>query len=246
VALLADGRAEPADLLIGADGINSAIRTQLHGERKPRYAGYTTWRGLLDFPEDLAPSGHARKLWGPGRRFLYYRVGAGRLYWLALTRARAAGVDEPGAARAAVLGHHRDWETPVPEMIEATPEDAIERVDIADHRPLRRWGAGRVTLLGDAAHAMTPNMGQGACQAIEDAIVLARCLREGDGITGALRAYEAERRKRAAYFQRRSRMTGAMGRWRTPPAVRARDAMIRAAFNGPVTRQHAIEMRSAP
>jgi 2-polyprenyl-6-methoxyphenol hydroxylase-like FAD-dependent oxidoreductase len=248
-AKLASGATVDGDVLIGADGLNSALRTQLFGPRKPRYAGYTTWRGVLDFPEEEgAPSGDARKLWGPGRRLLFYRVGDGKLYWLALTRAREGEQDPPGGHREAVLEHHRGWEAPVEAMLEATDEAAIDRLDIVDHNPLRRWGEGRVTLLGDSAHAMTPNMGQGACQAMEDAIVLAQKLIASTDADPqlALRAYERERRKRAAYFQRHSRLVGTLGMWRAGLAVSARNVMIRAAFKGFVGRQHVTEMRTAP
>jgi 2-polyprenyl-6-methoxyphenol hydroxylase-like FAD-dependent oxidoreductase len=245
-AKFADGDSDRADLLIGADGINSAIRTQLMGPRSPRYAGYTTWRGLLDFPEAAAPSDYACKFWGPGSRFLYYRVGDGKLYWLALTRAPEGGADGPGGAKAAVLERHRGWHAPVEAILEATPAEAIDRHDITDHKPFDRWGEGRVTLLGDSAHAMTPNMGQGACQAIEDALVIVRELRAASGPEQALRSYEQERRKRTAYFQGHSRQVGVMGRWRSPLACRMRDAMVRAAFKGRVSRMHEDEMRTGP
>ena len=243
---LAGGGTERADLLVGADGINSAVRTQLLGARAPRYAGYTTWRGVLDFPDDDAPPGLARKLWGPGRRFLSYRIGDGRLYWLALARAAEGGSDAEGGARAAVLNEYRGWDGPVEAMIEATSESAIARVDIADHAPLRRWGEGRVTLLGDAAHAMTPNKGQGACQAIEDAVVITRELEGALDVPGALRRYEDARRKRTAGFQRESRMIGSLGRWRTGVACGVRDRLIRASFEGMGQRRHELEMRTAP
>jgi 2-polyprenyl-6-methoxyphenol hydroxylase-like FAD-dependent oxidoreductase len=242
----ADGDSDRADVLIGADGVNSAIRTQLIGPRKPRYAGYTTWRGLLDFPEEDAPLDYACKFWGPGKRFLYYRVGNRQLYWLALTRAGEGGQDAPAGHRAAVLDRHRGWHAPVEAILEATAEEAIDRHDITDHKPFSRWGEERVTLLGDSAHAMTPNMGQGACQAIEDAIVLVRELRKVQDPVQGLRAYEQERRKRTAYFQSHSRQVGVMGRWQSPLVCRARDAMIRAAFKGRVGRMHETEMRTGP
>jgi 2-polyprenyl-6-methoxyphenol hydroxylase-like FAD-dependent oxidoreductase len=243
---LSGGGSERATLLIGADGINSAVRTRLHGPREARYAGYTTWRGVLDFPESDAPSGLARKLWGPGRRFLSYRIGDGRLYWLALTRAAAGGSDPEDGRRAAVLAAHRGWDAPVEAMIEATDESAIARVDITDHAPLRRWGEGRVTLLGDAAHAMTPNKGQGACQAIEDALVLSRQLVGEPDVAVALRAYEDARRRRTASIQRESRMIGRLGRWQTRVACGVRDRIIRASFEGMGQRRYELEMRAAP
>jgi 2-polyprenyl-6-methoxyphenol hydroxylase-like FAD-dependent oxidoreductase len=104
------------------------------------------------------------------------------------------------------------WHRTVGELIEATVEDAILRTDIYDREPLdEHWGEGRVTLLGDAAHPMTPNLGQGAGQAMEDAVVLARCLREGGAIADSLRCYGRLRCDRAAMVVRRSRRVGMVG-----------------------------------
>ena len=100
----------------------------------------------------------------------------------------------------------------VGELIEATVEDAILRTDIYDREPLdEHWGEGRVTLLGDAAHPMTPNLGQGEGQAMEDAVVLARCLREGGATADSLRRYGRLRCDRAAMVVRRSRRVGMVG-----------------------------------
>src|SRR4029450_3459294 len=108
---------------------------------------------------------------------------------------------------------------PIPSLIEATPAVDILRHDIYDRPVLRTWGAGRITLLGDAAHPMTPNLGQGACQALEDAVVLAQCLREdADGVS-ALRSYEAMRIPRANAVVTQSRRVGRVGQWQHPVAV---------------------------
>jgi flavin-dependent dehydrogenase len=115
---------------------------------------------------------------------------------------------------------------PVGELIEATGEVAILRTDIYDREPLgERWGEGRVTLLGEAAHPMTPNLGQGACQAVEDAVVLARCLREA-GATAALRRYERLRSDRAAMIVRRARRVGRVGQVENPLLCRLRDRAL--------------------
>jgi 2-polyprenyl-6-methoxyphenol hydroxylase-like FAD-dependent oxidoreductase len=103
-----------------------------------------------------------------------------------------------------------------------------------------------VTLLGDAAHAMTPNKGQGACQAIEDALVLSRQLVGEPDVTVALRAYEDARRRRTASIQRESRMIGRLGRWQTRVACGVRDRIIRASFEGMGQRRYELEMRAAP
>ena len=123
------------------------------------------------------------------------------------------------------------WHQPVAELIAETEECEIRRDDLYDREPLDRpWGEGRVTLLGDAAHPMTPNLGQGACQAIEDAVVLARCVREvgKDGVPSALRRYEDLRRERVAWIVRRSRALGRVGQLENPILCRLRDVALRA------------------
>lgn len=224
-AHFADGGAARADLLIGADGIRSQVRALLHGDVPPSYAGYTAWRAVVPFePARLLPG----ESWGHGARFGQVPLRDGRVYWFA-TQSTPAGGRSPEGERAALLRIFAGWHDPIPALIAATPEEAILRHDIYDRPPLARWGAGRVTLLGDAAHPMTPNMGQGACQAIEDAAVLVRELRQGGDLVAALRRYEARRIPRTAAVVRQSRRIGAVGQWRHPLAVRLRDRLLRAA-----------------
>ncbi len=232
-ARLEGGDAVEADLLIGADGIRSAVRAQLLGEEPPRYAGYTCWRGVTDAPLDGpgdgplgGPRDRALELWGPGARFGVVPIDGGRTYWFATHDAPPGGQD-PEDVQASLLERFAGWAEPVARLIAATPPDRILRNDISDRPPAPRWGEGPVTLLGDAAHPMTPNMGQGACQAIEDAAVLAACLRaEADGPRG-LRRYEATRAARAHDFVRRSWRLGRLGQWRHPAARAARDLAVR-------------------
>jgi 2-polyprenyl-6-methoxyphenol hydroxylase-like FAD-dependent oxidoreductase len=117
------------------------------------------------------------------------------------------------------------WYEPARAAVEATGESKILRNDIYDRDPLRSWGAGRVTLLGDAAHPMTPNLGQGACQTIEDAVVLARCF--GGGISSSLRLYEERRIRRTAAVMRRSRLVGRVTQLENPLLCRLRDALAK-------------------
>jgi 2-polyprenyl-6-methoxyphenol hydroxylase-like FAD-dependent oxidoreductase len=140
---------------------------------------------------------------GAGTQFGVWPCGRGQLYWF-LTKNAPQGTTQANAD-AFGLSH---WAAPTPEIISATPEDAIVQNDIADRPPLSSWGRGRVTLLGDAAHAMTPNMGQGACQALEDAVVLANCLCRIRPVEEALRQYERLRIPRTAAIVRKSREAG--------------------------------------
>jgi 2-polyprenyl-6-methoxyphenol hydroxylase-like FAD-dependent oxidoreductase len=209
------------DVLIGADGIHSAVRATLIGAETPRFSGQACWRGLvpIDGLWDPALSG---EMWGAGTRFGLAAIGRGLLYWFAVTDAQAGVRHE--ANKDACRRTFADWHEPVRQIIDATPDDAILYNDIIDRPPSNHWGDGRVTLLGDAAHATTPNMAQGACMAIEDAVVLADCLRDSD-IQG-LRHYEARRRPRANAVVTRSWRIGQVGHWRSPLARYVRDSAI--------------------
>ena len=131
------------------------------------------------------------------------------------------------------------------QLLEATPEAAIYRREIADRDPIRIWGRDRVTLLGDAAHPITPNLGQGACQAIEDAVVLADQLGSGMDAVAALRIYELSRLERTSSFVRRARLIGSMGRWRNPLSCLVREQIAKRAIPGPALRRHRQDMAYA-
>jgi 2-polyprenyl-6-methoxyphenol hydroxylase-like FAD-dependent oxidoreductase len=220
---LADGRHLEGALLIGADGIRSAVRAQLLGDGEPLYAGYVAWRGVAE-PE-RAPE-EVSETWGCGRRFGIVPIEKGRVYWFATLNAPAGGRDEPGAVRRALENLFQGWHPPIPEMLAATPEQAILRNDMLHRLPVERWGEGRVTLLGDAAHPMTPNLGQGACQAIEDAITLADCLRQTPDPIAALREYEARRRPRANGFVRASLRLGRFAQADSAAGCWLRNALV--------------------
>ena len=128
--------------------------------------------------------------------------------------------------RESLLRLFGDWHAPIRELIAATPENAILRTDVLHRHPVRRWGRGRVTLLGDAAHPLTPNLGQGACLAIEDAVVLAGCLRVIPDPAAALRRYEDLRRPRTAGIARRAFHLGWIGQWQSAPLCRLRDRLV--------------------
>jgi 2-polyprenyl-6-methoxyphenol hydroxylase-like FAD-dependent oxidoreductase len=225
VARFADGREERGDLLVGADGIHSAVRAQLFGRRAPRYAGYTAYRGIAEAGEGSLPEGVGLNLLGRGTEFGLAGIGRGRFYWFA-TRNAPEGEREAAAGRKRqVLDLLSGWYEPARAAVEATAEPEILRNDIYDRDPIGRWGVGRVTLLGDAAHPMTPNLGQGACQAIEDAVVLARCLEAGDDeAPRSLRLYEERRVRRTATVVKRSRLAGRISQLENPLLCRLRDA----------------------
>ncbi len=228
---LAGGGEDRGDILVGADGLRSKTRSALFGPEKPRYAGYTAWRAVVEPKEELLPWGRGFESWGRGARFGCAHIGEGRVYWFATANAPEGAKDgqpgSPAGPKATLLRLFKGWHRPIGQLIEATEEDAILRTDIYDREPLgERWGEGTVTLLGDAAHPMTPNLGQGACQAVEDAVVLARCLREGRATADSLRRYERLRSGRVAMVVRRSRRVGMVGQVENPVLCRLRDRAL--------------------
>ena len=203
-ALFSDGAREHGDVLIGADGIHSVIRGQLFGSERLRFGGYLAWRGSQ---AGCCPCDDRR------------------LYWF-LTRNAAPGSHAgPLGNRGEAIECVRNWRVPFRRFVEATKEDAILRNDVVDRRARRVWGAGPVTLLGDAIHATTPNLGQGACQALEDAVVLADSLRRCAPAEAALRDYEARRHHRANFVIGQSRRIGTMVQLTNPMGVWLRELL---------------------
>jgi len=214
-----------AELLVGADGLRSAVRAQLLGDEAPRYAGYTTWRGVTPAGA-VEPPARATETWGRGLRFGVVPIGHGEVYWFAVETTAPGGRD--GDVAAELAARFGGWHAPIPEVLAGTPADRILRTDVHDRAPVATWWRGRVVLLGDAAHPMTPNYGQGACQAIEDAIVLDRCLADAADVAAALAAYQAARVERANQIVRGAGRLGRVGQWRGPVACAARNLLMRA------------------
>jgi 2-polyprenyl-6-methoxyphenol hydroxylase-like FAD-dependent oxidoreductase len=227
-----------ADLVVAADGIGSATRTALFpGHPGLRYAGFTTWR-LLTGPVTgqaglIGQAGVTGQVpmaesWGRGTVFGVMPLSDGRVYCYAAAPAppgqRAA--DNELAELIRLFGR---WHEPIPGLLaNAAPRDVL-RHDVAELAgPLPSFHRGRVALLGDAAHPMTPNLGQGACQALEDAAVIARLATgtEPDEVPALLARYTAARLPRARNVVRWSRRAGAMTTWTAPPAVAFRDTAV--------------------
>jgi len=227
----ANGARAAAGVLVGADGIHSTVRAALFGPEQPRFTGCTAYRGLV--PADrLAHLGlevAAHNWMGPGGHFVHYFVAGGRLMNFVAIKERDTWTRESWTDRGEVaeaLAVFQGWHPTVRAIIGAADETFLWA--LFDRLPLARWSVGRVTLLGDACHAMLPFMAQGAAQAIEDGATLAACLIEigADGIPAALARYEALRLPRATRLQEMSRANKTRYHLPDGPEQQARDASL--------------------
>ncbi len=211
-----------ADLVVGADGLRSGLRRQWWPDAgEPRYTGCTAWRAITEPLPGLRPEGAV--LWGRGERIGFTALPGGRFYVFAAAVVPAGGVGD----RAAVLRRFAGWPDPIPALLAAVPEDGVLRHDVHELPPLSTYVRGRTVLLGDAAHPMNPMLGQGACQAVEDAVTLAACLDATSDVGAALEGYDRLRLPRTQAVVRRSARLGAVSQWAWPPAVLVRDLAAR-------------------
>jgi 2-polyprenyl-6-methoxyphenol hydroxylase-like FAD-dependent oxidoreductase len=238
------------DVVVAADGIRSRTRASWPGDPGVRYSGYSTWRGVTAHPADLG--GAAGETLGAGLRFGMAPLPDGRVYWFAVATmpADTALPDEFGEVRRRFGG----WHDPIPAVIGATPPEMVFRLDIFDLAgPVPTFRRGRTVLLGDAAHAMTPDLGQGAGQAMEDAATLTRLLTpfataerrerlDVAGLAAALDTYDRQRRARTQPIARRARRLGALmqnGGW-------LRDTLLRLTPSSVLARQLGAVQSWAP
>jgi salicylate hydroxylase len=212
-----------ADLVVGADGIRSAVRGSLFGPERPRFTGTVAWRGLV--PASTLGGADARPigaLWiGPGAHFVHYYVRGGTLLNFVGIVERDDWHDESWSARGEKCDLLRDflgWHPTVRAIVARAPADGCFRWALFDCDPLPQWSRGAATLLGDACHPTLPFMAQGACMAIEDAAVLAECVAAvaPGSMVAAIGRYEELRRPRTAGIQLGSRRNAALFHLRPP------------------------------
>jgi 2-polyprenyl-6-methoxyphenol hydroxylase-like FAD-dependent oxidoreductase len=227
-AHFADGSQSSGDLLIGADGLWSSVRSQLRGEQPARYSGYTAWRAIAENPDNRRfDSGISTETWGQGVRFGWVPLTGDRVYWFAVKNAPERQEPDTRGHQVELLELFGSWHSPIPETIAGTPEHSILRHDIYDREPVANWGSGAVTLVGDAAHPMTPNTGQGAAQAVEDSVVLTDCLNRYVSTVTALRAYESIRAPRTRMITDLSRRIGSIAQIENPTLCFIRNLITR-------------------
>ena len=220
-------RVEEHDAVIGADGLRSCVRTELFGMSEPIYRGYTVWRGLARYDGSAMPPGFNSESWGTGKRFGILNTGHRRFTWYATANVHCRHLDGAGGRKQELQRAFAGWHEPIAEFLDATDESEILKNGARDCAPLPSWGKGMVTLLGDAAHPCTPNLGQGGCMALEDALVLAKCVAKERFLRIALRRYESLRFERTRHIQRRSLLMGYIGQWQNPLFVTGRRVVSR-------------------
>jgi 2-polyprenyl-6-methoxyphenol hydroxylase-like FAD-dependent oxidoreductase len=224
VARLADGSELAGDFLVAADGLHSVARRLVVRNDSPLvYAGYTVWRGIAN-----AQLGHAiGTTWmGPGKQFGLFPISGERAYWFASCKAHEGAIANLGTVQASVKAAMADAPGIIPDIVAGTDEAAILQTDVYDRAPLAQWVFGRVVLLGDAAHPAQPTLGQGACQAMEDAAVLAAVMSGGRDVPDALRIYARRRTTRANGFVAEAHRLGDVGLWQSAPACWLRDRLM--------------------
>lgn len=176
--------------VIGADGIKSVVRNQLFAENTLRNAKQKCWRGICEI--DLPQRYHKElnEAWGKGKRFGFVKIGSNKVYWYALTNSK--NTEGPN-----LMEVFKDFHSDILKIIAATEKEKIIAGEIFDLKPIHKWQSQNICLIGDAAHATTPNLGQGACQAIEDAYVIGKLLDNGFSIENVFQQYESIRKKKA-------------------------------------------------
>lgn len=219
-----DGSSLSAKHLIVAEGIHSPIRRQLLPNSLPRFAGYTCWRGIAD-------NTHLRiqetsESWGRKGRFGIVPLQQNQVYWFACVNAPHADSEMKDFKKEELMQIFGDFHQPIPELLQATTSPIVWN-DIADLAPLSRFAFGDILLVGDAAHATTPNMGQGACMALEDAAILMACLDKNADIPEAFLAFEKRRLPRTRQIVIQSRTLGKIAQLENPIGVWLRNLAFR-------------------
>jgi 2-polyprenyl-6-methoxyphenol hydroxylase-like FAD-dependent oxidoreductase len=206
-----------ADLVVGADGLRSRVRQYVAATAPPRYLGSTAWRGVTS--ERWPAQEPVAITWHRGQEFGVVPLADGRMYWFA-SECAPEGALNP-REKDYLLSRYSNWHAPIPDLIRATADKEVIRHDLYElAAPLPSYVRGSVALLGDAAHAMAPTLGQGACQAIEDAVVLAICLEPADEpLSAALDRYDRLRRPRTQSMARTARMMARFGQQLSNPVA---------------------------
>lgn len=216
----ADHTTLDSDILIGADGIHSNIRKQLFPLSRIRDTGQVCWRGVLPTHLSGIYPHEAYEAWGKGKRFGFVRINEDSIYWFAVVNEKLVGTKE-------LPELFSDFHPHVLELIAQTQETQIIKNQIIDLKPIPSWHTGNICLMGDAAHATTPNLGQGACQAVEDAYALGQLFKSNKEPEAIFSHFEALRMKKAHFIVHTSWRMGKIAQWENSMAVGIRNGLLR-------------------
>jgi len=217
-----NGQTISSSIILGADGLNSVVRNQLFSENKIRHTDQICWRGVTDFALPQQYQNELNEAWGSGDRFGFVQIAPKVVYWYALLSQQ----NHADYSVNKLNTYFRNYHSIVREIIKQTSIKTIHTAIISDLDPIKIWYKENVCLLGDAAHATTPNMGQGACQAIEDAYILSECLHKFD-TNKAFRAYQKLRISKAHQVVKASWTLGKIAHWKNPIAIFFRNQLMR-------------------
>ena len=201
---MSDSTMRKAAAVIGADGTRSVVARHLNGALADHYVGYTAWRGVAACTIDPDVAG---EVLGPGIEFGHVPLGSDLTYWFATERAPAGHVASQSELEY-LKARFASWTDPIPAVLAATDPDDVLRNDLYDRDQATQWSRGPVLVVGDAAHPMRPHLGQGGCQGLEDAALLARFVDGADDLAAAFARFAAFRRPRVRSLVRESKLIG--------------------------------------
>ncbi|WP_284463704.1 FAD-dependent monooxygenase [Chryseobacterium sp.] len=209
-----NGTQVESTIVFGADGIKSPIRNQILKTGTIRSSGQKCWRGLVDFELPEKHHHEAFEMWGKGKRFGFVKISEKKVYWYACINERSSG------RYLELTDIFKEYHSLVLKLIEATEEEDIICNEISDLSPIPKWYSENLCLIGDAAHATTPNMGQGACQAIEDSYILGKLLEKHKDFNFIFEQFQKIRRKKVDYIVNTSRTIGKISQWERGNSLR--------------------------
>lgn len=224
-----DGSSHTAKYLLIADGVKSLLRQQLIPSSAPRYAGYTCWRATIDNSKVKLDTGF--ETWGRAGRFGVTPLVNNRIYWYACVNGQANDQNFRNTTVTDLYERFANYHAPIPTILQETKNEDLIWSDIIDIKPLDHLAYHNILIIGDAGHATTPNMGQGACQAIEDIAVLADELKKDKTTIEAFLSFEKRRMARTHYITQTSRQIGKVAQWESPWFIAVRNTLAKAMPN---------------
>ena len=216
----------PFDLVVAADGLHSRLRSYVQPTRTLRNNGYVVWRGIANCTETILSPGAFSETWGKGHRFGILPLGNGQTCWYATANLNQLPENQ-FSTREYLVKTFGKWHDPIPRILQQTHFDSIIRSEALDSRPEKSWARGKVVLMGDNVHPMVPNLGQGGCMSIEDAMVLGSLIGGDLPLDKILGKYEKYRANRVAGITRRARWIGWVGQLQHPWITTLRNFLCR-------------------